>query len=123
MIKIVTELMLVISLILTLIEYRKIYKQNEEVIEILEEMRMVRKKLRDECKDLFDLTNRSLIESQRAAIISGSIIEKYDICIDKYSQYKDELSKYKAIIDRSKKIRVKRKTAKRIIRIKGDKHE
>ncbi|GEQ15685.1 hypothetical protein [Clostridium butyricum] len=123
MIKIVTELMLVISLILTLIEYRKTYKQNEEVIEILEEMRTVRKKLRDECKDLFDLTNRSLIESQRAAIISGSIIEKYDICIDKYSQYKDELSKYRAIIDRSKKIRVKRKTAKRIIRIKGDKHE
>lgn len=123
MIKIVTELMVVILLILTLIEYRKTYKQNEEVIEILEEMRMVRKKLRDECKDLFDLTNRSLIESQRAAIISGSIIEKYDICIDKYSQYKDELSKYKAIIDRSKKIRVKRKTAKRIIRIKGDKHE
>ena len=120
MIKIVTELMLVISLILTLIEYRKTYKQNEEVIEILEEMRTVRKKLRDECKDLFDLTNRSLIESQRAAIISGSIIEKYDICIGKY---KDELSKYKAIIDRSKKIRVKRKTAKRIIRIKGDKHE
>lgn len=123
MIKIVTELMLVISLILTLIEYRKTYKQNEEVIEILEEMRTVRKKLRDECKDLFDLTNRSLIESQRAAIISGSIIEKYDVCIDKYSQYKDELGKYKAIIDRSKKIRVKRKTAKRIIIIKGDKHE
>jgi len=47
MIKIVTELMLVISLILTLIEYRKTYKQNEEVIEILEEMRTVRKKLRD----------------------------------------------------------------------------
>lgn len=123
MIKIVTELMLVILLILTLIEYRKTHKRNEEIIEILEEMRTVRKKLRDECKDLFDLTNRSLIESQRAAIISGSIIEKYDICIDKYSQYKDELSKYKAIIDRSKKIRVKRKTAKRIIRIKGDKHE
>lgn len=123
MIKLVTELILVIALILTLKEYRKAYKSNEEVIEILKEMNKVRYKLNDECRNLFDLTNKSLIESRRAVIVSGNIITKYNMCIDKYSKYKDELNKCKSIINRTKKIRVKRKTAKRIIKIKGDKYE
>lgn len=121
--ELVIELMLIIALILTLKEYRKAYKSNEEVIEILKEMNEVRYKLNDECRDLFNLTKKSLIESRRAVIISGNIITKYNTCIDKYSKYKDELNKCKSIINRTKKIRVKRKTAKRIIKIKGDKHE
>ncbi|MGG7200747.1 hypothetical protein ACQPUL_08370 [Clostridium butyricum] len=115
MFRITTELMLVIALMLTLKEYRKMCKQNEEVSGILKDMIKSRNKLNDECRELFELTKKSLIESRRAIVIGGNIITKNNILIDKYDVYKEEIEKYKNILNRTKKPRVKKKIVKRIL--------
>ena len=102
MLNIVGNVLLIVALIATLKEYKKLQRSNDEVLGLVEDVKKVKKEIENKC-------DRLMMKTVRLCYTTDKIIKKYDI-------KQAELNKMSSIFNKSKKIRVKKKAAKRVIK-------
>ena len=102
MLNIVGNVLLILALIATLKEYKKLQRGNDEVLGLVEDVKKVKKEIENKC-------DRLMMKTVRLCYTTDKIIKKYDI-------KQAELNKMSSIFNKSKKIRVKKKAAKRLIK-------
>lgn len=102
MLNTVGNVLLVVVLIATLKEYKELQRKNEEVSVLLENTIRTKKTVDSKCRKL-------IADVIYLTKVSQDIINKYDI-------REEELSKARNLFNKSKRYRIRKKAAKRLIK-------